>query len=38
MKNISPSSLPKFNGMEKEDPDRFLFVFDVLCRSYDHVS
>jgi hypothetical protein len=32
MKNISPSSLPNFNGLSSEDPDTFIFEFDVLCR------
>jgi hypothetical protein len=36
MKNIPPSSLPNFHGLESEDPDAFLFEFDVLCRSYDY--
>jgi len=34
MKNILLSSLPSFQGMIVEDPDTFLFEFDVLCRSY----
>lgn len=38
MKNIPLSSLPSFQGMIVEDPDTFLFEFDVLCRSYDYVS
>jgi len=36
MKNIPLSSLPSFQGMTMEDPDTFLFEFDVLCRSYDY--
>jgi hypothetical protein len=38
MKNIPHSSLPNFHGLSKEDPDTFLFEFNVLCRSYDYVS
>lgn len=30
MKNISPSSLPHFNGLTSEDPDTFLFEFIVI--------
>lgn len=38
MKNIPLSSLPFFQGMTVEDPDTFLFEFDVLYRSCDYVS
>ena len=38
MKNIPHSALPNFHGMASEDPDTFLFEFDVLCRSYDYVT
>jgi len=38
MKNIPFSSLPYFQGMTVEDPNTFLFEFDVLCRSYDYIS
>ena len=38
MKNISPSVLPHFHGRAVEDPDEFLFEFDILCRSYDYVT
>jgi hypothetical protein len=38
MKNIPHSTLPNFHGLSKEDPDTFLFEFDILCRSYDYVS
>jgi len=34
MKNISPSVLPIFNGMRSEDPETFLFEFEIICRSY----
>jgi hypothetical protein len=38
MKNIPLSSLPNFHGLSSEDPDEFLFEFDILCRSYDYIS
>lgn len=38
MKNIPPPSLPRFYGKVHEDPDSFLFEFDILCRSYDYSS
>ena len=38
MKNIPLSALPSFQGMTIEDPDTFLFEFNVLCRSYDYTS
>lgn len=34
MKNIPLSTLPIFCGTSSEDPDAFIFEFDVLCRSY----
>ena len=38
MKNIPHSTLPNFYGLPSEDPDTFLFEFDVLCRSYDYIN
>ena len=38
MKNIIPSVLPRFYGKEKEDPNEFIFEFDILCRSYDYTT
>jgi hypothetical protein len=38
MKNIPLSSLPHFRGMSTEDPDLFLFEFDILCRSYNYTD
>jgi len=38
MKNILPSSLPNFHGKSTEDPNTFLFEFDILCRSYNYVT
>ena len=34
MKNISPSVLPHFHEKSIEDPDEFLFEFNILYRSY----
>jgi hypothetical protein len=36
MKNISPSTLPNFNGLSTKDPYAFPFEFHALCRSYDY--
>ena len=38
MKNIPPSFLPNFHGMRTEDPETFLFEFEILCRSYGYLS
>ena len=38
MKNIPPSILPNFYGTSTEDPDSFLFEFDVLCRTYGYID
>ena len=38
MKNIPPSSLPTFYGKINEDPDTFLFEFDILCRRYNYLQ
>jgi len=35
MKNIPLESLPLFHGMSFEDPNSFLFEFDILCKSYN---
>ena len=37
MKNMSPSVLPLFHGKAIEDPDEFVFEFDILCHNYDYV-
>lgn len=37
MKNISPTILPKFHGIRSEDPETFLFEFELLWRSYDYL-
>ena len=38
MKAIPLQSIPTFHEMIKEDPDAFLFEFDVLCRGYDYTT
>ena len=37
MENIPPS-LPTFYGKSNEDPNTFLFKFDILCRSYNYLQ
>lgn len=34
MKNVPPSVLPNFKHMRLEDPETFLFEFEIICRSY----
>ena len=36
LKNIPPTTLPKFYGLATEDLDTFLFEFDILCHSFDY--
>ena len=38
MKNIPLLVLPKFHGLVSEDPNEFLFEFDILYKSYDYIS
>jgi hypothetical protein len=38
MKNIPLLELPTFYGKSSEDPDTFLFEFDILCRSYKYLK
>jgi hypothetical protein len=38
MKNIPLSALPTYYGKNSEDPDTFLFEFDIFCRSYNYVQ
>jgi hypothetical protein len=38
MKNIPLYALPTFYGKSSEDPDTFLFEFDILCRSYNYLQ
>ena len=37
MKNIPPYFLPKFHGLRLEDPETFLFEFEIVCRSYGYL-
>ena len=37
-KSIPPHVLPNFHGLENEDPDVFLFQFEVLCRGYGYCA
>ena len=37
MNNIPLSTLPTFYSKNNEDPDTFLFEFDILCRSYNYI-
>ena len=36
LKNIPPTTLPKFYGLASEDLDTFLFDSDILCHSFDY--
>ena len=36
LKNIPAAALPKFYGLATEDPDTFLFEFDILYHSLDY--
>eukprot|EP00253_Pinus_taeda_P004519 PITA_04519 len=38
MKAIPLQHIPTFDGLTSEDPDAFLFEFDVLCRGYDYTT
>ena len=38
MKSIPLQSILTFHGLTSEDPDAFLFKFDVLCRGYDYTT
>lgn len=38
MKAIPLKNIPTFHDMTSEDPDAFLFEFDVLCRGYDYTT
>ena len=37
MKKIPPSFLPKFYGIRLEDPETFLFEFEIVYRSYGYL-
>lgn len=36
VKEIPLQNILTFHGMSSEDPNDFLFEFDVLCRGYDY--
>ena len=36
--HIIPPSLPNFHGLANEDPDTFLFEFEILCRGCDYYT
>ena len=38
MKAIPLQHIPTFHGLTSEDPDAFLFEFDLLCRGYDYTT
>jgi hypothetical protein len=38
MRNIMMSSLPHFHGMSFDDPNSFLFEFDILCKSCNYTD
>lgn len=38
MKAIPLQNIPTFHGLTSEDPDAFLFEFNVLCRGYDYTA
>eukprot|EP00253_Pinus_taeda_P014007 PITA_14007 len=38
MKGIPLQHIPTFHGLTSEDPDAFLFEFDVLCKGYDYTT
>jgi len=38
MKAIPLQHIPTFHSLTSEDPDAFLFEFDVLCRGYDYTT
>ena len=38
MQSIPPSNLQNFCGLANEDPDAFLFQFEVLCRGYGYFT
>lgn len=38
MRPIPLTTLPSFHGLSFEDPDMFLFEFDIACRGYDYIA
>ena len=37
-KPIPLVALSKFHGLVSEDPNTFLFEFDIVCRGYDYTT
>jgi len=37
-KPIPLATLPNFHGLVSEDPDTFLFEFEIVCRGYDYTK
>lgn len=38
MRAIPLQNIPTFHGLTLEDPNAFLFEFDVLCQGYDYTT
>ena len=38
MRPIPLTALPSFHGLSFEDPDTFLFEFDIIFREYDFIA
>ena len=38
MKAIPLQHIPTYHGLTSEDPDAFLFEFDLLCQGYDYTT
>jgi hypothetical protein len=38
MKNINPSTLPNFHEISLEDPNTFIFEFEVVYETYDYLE
>ena len=38
MKAIPLQHIPTFHGLTSEDPDAFLFEFNVLCKGYNYTT
>lgn len=36
-KPIPLTTLPNFHGLTSEDPNKFLFEFDIVCWGYDYI-
>lgn len=37
-KPIPLAALPSFHGLASEDPNTFLFEFDIVCQGYDYMT